>query len=64
MAPKTYTIGQFLAAYNMSRSTLYRLWDARQGPITMRVGRRVFIPVEAAEAWAQAHTQGDGMLPN
>ena len=56
MAPRAYTVEQFLQAYNLSRSTLYRLWERRQGPAVMRVGRRVLIPVAAADAWAKAHT--------
>ena len=51
LAPQTYTVPQFLTAYNLSRSTLYRLWMDHQGPAFMRVGRRVLIPVSAAEAW-------------
>ena len=51
MQPQTYTVPQFLAAYNLSRSTLYRLWKEGCGPRTVRVGRRVLIPVDAAEAW-------------
>lgn len=51
MLPRTYTISQFLQVYNLSRSTLYRLWDHHQGPAFMRVGRRVLIPVDNAEAW-------------
>ena len=59
-AIRAYSVAQFTATYGVGRATLYRLWDAHQGPARMRVGRRVLIPVEAAERWALAMTEGVG----
>ena len=64
MTMRTYTIAQFLQTYNLSRSTLYRLWEHRQGPAFMRVGRRVLIPVDKAEAWAEAQMSAAPNLMN
>jgi hypothetical protein len=55
---RTYTISQFVSAFNVSRSALYRLWNEKKGPAFMRVGRRVLIPVDAAEAWSQSQMSG------
>lgn len=51
MTLRTYSIKLFCQSYGLSRSTLYRLWEHRQGPAYMMVGRRRLIPVDAAEAW-------------
>ena len=50
---KAYSIEQFLEAHPISRTTLYRAWRAESGPKKIKVGRRVLIPVEEAEAWVQ-----------
>ncbi len=52
--PKTYTVKQFTQAYNLSRSTVYRMWRDGRGPRVLRVGRKVLISVEAAEEWVRA----------
>lgn len=54
MEKKAYSIPDFLEAYSLSRSTLYRLWQENRGPHTLRVGRKVLIPVEAAQEWARS----------
>ena len=51
---KTYTVKQFTQTYNLSRSTIYRLWRDGRGPRVLRVGRKVLITVEAAQEWARA----------
>lgn len=53
MPPKAYTIQQFISAYQISRTSLYRLWKQNLGPSTLRVGRKVLISVDGAEAWAK-----------
>ncbi len=63
MNPKrNYTVQQFADAFNVSRSSLYRMWQRHEGPQAMHVGRRTLIPVEAAEAWAAnlAECRSDG----
>jgi predicted DNA-binding transcriptional regulator AlpA len=52
MLLRNYTIPQFLEVFNLSKSTLYRLWEQGRGPQLIRIGRRVLIPVDAAEEWA------------
>ena len=51
---KTYTVKQFTQTYNLSRSTIYRLWRDGRGPRVLRVGRKVLITVEAAQEWARS----------
>lgn len=51
MSPMAYTVRQFCAAYGISKSTFYRLQQRGEGPRTMKVGRRVLIPVDAAKEW-------------
>ena len=54
MEKKAYSITEFLEAYSLSRSTLYRLWHENRGPRTLRVRGKVLIPVEAAQDWARS----------
>jgi predicted DNA-binding transcriptional regulator AlpA len=54
MSPKTYSIDQFTHAFNISRATLYRAWERNEGPAKIQVGRRVLIPVDAAEEWLKS----------
>ena len=46
-----YSIRQFCEAHNISVDTYFRLQRAGLGPVTMRVGGRTLISVEAAAAW-------------
>jgi predicted DNA-binding transcriptional regulator AlpA len=58
-----YRILEFCHAYGISRAKLYELWRSKKGPKTFRVGRRVLISIEAAEAWRSAlesQALGDG----
>ena len=48
------SIDEFVQAYGLSRSGLYRLWQEGQGPTSISVGRRRMIPIEAALAWAKS----------
>ena len=53
MPRKAYTLNEFLDIYRLSRSTFYRLMKYGDGPPTMRVRRKVLIPVDGAEEWAK-----------
>lgn len=55
---RAMTINEFTGAYGISRATFYRLQEAGEGPSTMRIGRRVVIPMEAVEAWENARRAG------
>jgi hypothetical protein len=48
---QNYTVQQFVEAFNVSKSALYRMWQRQEGPSTMQVGRRKLIPVDAAVSW-------------
>ena len=47
----TFTIAQFCASHNISRTQLYLLQQAGCGPSLIRIGRRVLISAEAAADW-------------
>ena len=51
VAPMAYSIRQFCEAHNISVDTYFRLQRAGLGPVTMKVGGRTLISVEAAAAW-------------
>jgi len=53
MSKQAYSISDFLEAYSLSRSALYRLWKEQRGPVTLRIGRKVIILVEDAKLWAE-----------
>tara|TARA_B100001964_G_C13745903_1_gene385274 strand:- start:3 stop:323 length:321 start_codon:yes stop_codon:yes gene_type:complete len=53
MYKQAYSIPDFLEAYSLSRSALYRLWGEHRGPSTIHIGRKVIILVEDATAWAK-----------
>lgn len=46
-----FTILEFCQRHGLSRSAFYNAVKAGQGPRVMRVGSRVMISREAAEAW-------------
>jgi len=48
---RVFTVSQFCEAYGIGRTKLYQLFDEGRGPTTVRVGRRVLIPADAAETW-------------
>ena len=50
---KAYTINDFCKTYSISRSLFYRLKETGQAPKTMRLGGRILISSDAAEAWQQ-----------
>ena len=51
IAPMAYSIRQFCQAHSISVDTYFRLQRAGLGPVTMKVGGRTLISVEAAAAW-------------
>lgn len=46
-----FTVAEFCESHRLSRSALYKMWAAGKGPRIMRVGSKVLISIEAAEAW-------------
>jgi hypothetical protein len=53
LPPKeVYTIAEFCEAYGISRSYLHELWKEGNGPPFITLGRRRFIRIVAARAWA------------
>jgi predicted DNA-binding transcriptional regulator AlpA len=51
MEQPVFTISEFCAAHRISRSALYNSWKDGTGPRIFRVGTKVLIRREAAEAW-------------
>ena len=47
----TYDVRRFCDANNVSRTHLYRLWAAGQGPKFFKLGRHIRNTVEAAAEW-------------
>jgi predicted DNA-binding transcriptional regulator AlpA len=46
-----YNVQEFCQRHGISRAALYNAIKAKHGPRLMRVGNRVMISREAAEAW-------------
>jgi hypothetical protein len=46
-----YSVEEFSNAHGFRPTLFYELMKDGIGPVTFRVGRRVFISIEAAEAW-------------
>lgn len=57
---KAYTVSQLLLAYPISRSTLYREWSEGRGPKRITIGRKVLIPIDAAESWLRQLSGANG----
>ena len=49
--PLALSIRQFCEAHNISVDTYFRIQRVGLGPVTMKVGGRTLISVEAAAAW-------------
>jgi hypothetical protein len=49
--PMAYSIRQFCQAHNISVDTYFRAQRAGLGPVTMKIGARTLISIEAAAAW-------------
>jgi hypothetical protein len=54
VAPVAYSISEFAEAHRISIDTYFRLRRAGLGPVTMKVGGRTLISVEAATDWRRA----------
>lgn len=54
----SYSVAEFCARNCISRSFLYALWTAGEGPERMRVGRKTLISTEAATAWRARLAEG------
>ena len=50
------TVEQACERYGLSRSTLSR-WRRKRGFPTVKVGRKVLVPVAQAERWFADHTE-------
>jgi hypothetical protein len=61
--PVVYTVQQFCADHQISKSKLYELFGTGDGPAAVRVGRRVLITAEAAKAWRQKLTDRSEQRP-
>jgi hypothetical protein len=57
MQPLAFSIRQFCQAHNISLDSYFRAQRAGIGPMTMRVGRRTLIAVEAAAVWRREREQ-------
>jgi hypothetical protein len=53
-AQLAYTVNEFCQAFRISERHYFNLRDANKGPKEFRVGRRVLISVESAQAWVKA----------
>jgi predicted DNA-binding transcriptional regulator AlpA len=49
----SFSVDEFCARHNMSRSTFYALQRTEQGPRYMKIGRRVRITLEAEQLWCR-----------
>jgi hypothetical protein len=54
MGPLAYTIREFCQVCRVSKSQYFRLREEKKAPKEMRVGRRVLISAESAQAWLKA----------
>jgi hypothetical protein len=52
--PLAYDVSEFCAAFKISKRMYFKLRDEGLGPREMRLGRRVLITIESAQAWARA----------
>jgi hypothetical protein len=53
MSHYAFTISEFCAEHRISRSKLYQLWAAGQGPQYKRIGVKRIITTEQAAEWRQ-----------
>ena len=64
--PGAYSVAQFAAAFGLSRSHVYNLFQRGEGPARFYAGRRMLLSREAVSAWvsrmealAEAKSVGD-----
>lgn len=48
---EAYSVNAFCNSYSISRSYLYKLWDAGNGPRKFKVGNKTLISRAAATDW-------------
>lgn len=53
-----YTVAQFCADHNISRTHFYQLVKDGKGPRLMKLGRRVLISAESAADWRREMERG------
>lgn len=51
MKTELYTIKEIILKLNISRTTLYKLWDTGVGPKRINVGRRVYVTRASLDRW-------------
>jgi predicted DNA-binding transcriptional regulator AlpA len=51
LEPASYSVAAFCAAHNICRASFYKLLKAGRAPSFIRVGRKILISREAAQAW-------------
>jgi hypothetical protein len=49
--PIVYTREEFCKAHKLTRQNFWRIQKEGRGPKFYKVGRRIFIPIEAANEW-------------
>jgi predicted DNA-binding transcriptional regulator AlpA len=52
-----YSVRQFCEAFGISETTYFKLKSKGKGPREMRLGKRILISLEAADAWRRAREQ-------
>jgi len=58
-----YTVAQWCAAWNLSRSTFYSMQRKGVGPEMLYVGNRALVTVEADRAWAEKMRAASAVAP-
>ena len=53
MTHQAFTVAQFCAAFNMSRTLYYELEKQGRGPVTFKLGRKKLISGHAATDWVK-----------
>jgi predicted DNA-binding transcriptional regulator AlpA len=48
---KALQLNEFCSTYGVARSSVYKWWTEGKGPKRQKIGRRVLIRVDDAEAW-------------
>jgi predicted DNA-binding transcriptional regulator AlpA len=56
-SPTVFSIPEFCGEHRISRSMFYKELKAGRGPRLMKVGGRVLITAECAEAWRQSRLE-------
>jgi excisionase family DNA binding protein len=46
-----YSVNEAVSRAGISRATFYKLLSQKEGPLTLRIGRRRLVPREQLEIW-------------